>query len=288
MIVAVDEKHGIGKDNKLLFTFEEDLKRFKQITSGHNIVMGRNTFLSLPKGALPNRKNIVVSDQLDESFVGATTVDSLQAAIDACDMDKDVFIIGGASIYRQMFPYTDELYMTLIDKTFEADTFFPLLDLFEWEIDWNEPFMVTTTEEAISINFVHYIRKPGYKVKQVIMIRKDLGMSRGKIGAQVAHASIAAILRYGEWKSHDTLVLTLPKPTVKWLADKFTKVCLEVNSQDELLELYSQAENNGLPVSLIKDAGDTELGKPTYTTAAIGPWTEREINAVTGHLKLFK
>lgn len=125
MIVAVDSKNGIGKDNKLLIYIPEDLTRFKEITSGHNIIMGRNTFLSLPKGALPNRKNIVLTFDKTDKFDGAYMAYSLDEAIDFCDEDKKIFIIGGASIYEQMFDYTDYFYITSIHKEFEADTFFP-------------------------------------------------------------------------------------------------------------------------------------------------------------------
>jgi dihydrofolate reductase len=133
IIVAITDNFGIGKDNKLLCHIPGDLPRFRKITSGHTVIMGKNTFLSLPGGALKNRKNIVISDKPQDFFEGCITVFSLEDALQHCDPDKENFVIGGASIYRQFLPYAFKLYLTIIHKNFEADTFFPIFDKEEWK-----------------------------------------------------------------------------------------------------------------------------------------------------------
>lgn len=129
IIVAIAEDFGIGKNNDLLAYVSDDLKRFKKITSGHTVIMGRNTYLSLPNGALPNRQNIVITDKRDESFDKCTMVHSIDEAIDACPDNAESFVIGGAMIYKQFYPVADRLYLTKFHKTFDADTFFPEIDM---------------------------------------------------------------------------------------------------------------------------------------------------------------
>lgn len=131
IIAAVAENRAIGKNNKLLAYLPNDLKWFKKNTTGKDIIMGKNTFLSLPNGALPNRKNIVISDVENESFAGCITVHSIQAAIDEAK-SEEVFVIGGASIYKQFIDKADKLYLTKIYHHFEADAFFPEIDFTEW------------------------------------------------------------------------------------------------------------------------------------------------------------
>ena len=133
IIVAIAENGAIGFENKLLYWLPNDLKRFKALTTGHTIVMGRRTFESLPKGALPNRRNIVLTRQ-DIGFAGAERFSSLPAALEACRDDEEVFIIGGASVYREALPLADKLYITHISDTpAEADAFFPAIDPTVWE-----------------------------------------------------------------------------------------------------------------------------------------------------------
>lgn len=130
LIVAVDEKMGIGYDNHLLEAIPEDLKRFKSLTTGHVVVMGRKTWDSLPNKPLPNRKNIVISSQKQENFM--TTTECLNYIKNIKD---DVFVIGGASIYRFFLPLANRIYITLIHKNFEnVDTYFPNINLEEWTI----------------------------------------------------------------------------------------------------------------------------------------------------------
>lgn len=133
IIVALDINNAIGKDNKLLCHLPNDLKYFKTQTKGHTVIMGRNTFESLPNGALPNRRNIVLSRNKEYSCLGCELSLSLDAAIKLCKNEKNIFIIGGSSVYREAIDVADKLYVTHIDHSFEnADTFFPLIDGNKW------------------------------------------------------------------------------------------------------------------------------------------------------------
>jgi dihydrofolate reductase len=132
IIAAVARNRAIGYENKLIYWLPNDLKRFKALTTGHTIIMGRNTFLSLPKGALPNRRNIVLT-RSQKAFPGCDVFASLEDALAHCNKDEDVYIIGGASVYRQALPLANRLCLTEINDTPEkADTFFPPYD------DWKE------------------------------------------------------------------------------------------------------------------------------------------------------
>ena len=136
VIAAVARNRAIGFENKLIYWLPDDLKRFKALTSGHTIIMGRNTFLSLPKGALPNRRNVVLSRTCAE-FPGCDTYASLDEALKHCAPDEDVYIIGGASVYEQALAFADRLCLTEIDDTPDnADTFFP--DYSDWKEEWRE------------------------------------------------------------------------------------------------------------------------------------------------------
>lgn len=131
IIAAVAKNRAIGLNNKLLYWLPNDLKRFKQLTSGHTILMGRKTYESLPKGALPNRRNVVVSRSV-EKIEGCDCYSSINEALDSCDSGEQVFVIGGGSIYEQTLPLADNLYLTEVDDTpKDADTFFP--DYSEWK-----------------------------------------------------------------------------------------------------------------------------------------------------------
>lgn len=128
--------------------------------------------------------------------------------------------------------------------------------------------------------------------KQVIVIRKELGMRKGKIAAQAAHASMAVFLRAPEAVFRDVngqkeLVIALDEPSHAWLTGRFRKICLSVNSEAELVELYRKASEAGLRCALIRDSGLTEFkGVPTLTALAIGPHSNEEINPLTRHLPL--
>ena len=137
IIAAVAQNRAIGFQNKLIYWLPDDLKRFKQLTTGHTIIMGRNTFLSLPKGALPNRRNVVLSRTLT-ALPGCDVYPSLQVALDNCSPDEDIYIIGGSSVYEQALPLADRLCLTEIEDTpANADAFFP--DYTEqWHELWSE------------------------------------------------------------------------------------------------------------------------------------------------------
>ena len=138
LIVAVDKNWAIGYKGKLLISIPEDMKFFRETTTGHTVVMGKNTLLSFPNSKpLKNRNNIVIALEKDFTVEGATTVYSIEEALDEIkkyDSD-DVYVIGGGSIYKQLLPYCDKAYITYIDHSYGADTFFPNLDEDdEWEI----------------------------------------------------------------------------------------------------------------------------------------------------------
>jgi len=133
IIVAIAQNFAIGKNNDLLFHLPDDLKHFKQITNGHTIIMGRNTLLSLPKWPLPNRRHIVITDNEDDRFEGCEIAFSVSEAIEKVRNEEEAFIIGGGMVYRQFFPLVGKLYLTLVHKDFEGDTFFPEINYTEWD-----------------------------------------------------------------------------------------------------------------------------------------------------------
>jgi len=149
IIVAIAQNFAIGKNNDLLFHLPNDLKRFKQITTGYPVIMGRNTLLSLPKGALPNRRNIVITDNPDEKFERCEMVFSIDEAIAAVKEEKEAFVIGGGMIYRQFYPVAGKLYLTVVHKDFDADVFFPEVNYTEWK----ETFREDHSDEINGFNY---------------------------------------------------------------------------------------------------------------------------------------
>jgi dihydrofolate reductase len=126
IIVAIARNGAIGYNGDLVYHLPADMKRFKALTTGHTVLMGRKTFQSLPKGALPNRRNIVLTRQEGASFPGAEVYPSIEEALRHCTPQEKVYVIGGAQIYRQALPLADELEITLVhDTPLKADTFFP-------------------------------------------------------------------------------------------------------------------------------------------------------------------
>ena len=136
-IVVIADDGAIGKDNGLLCHLPADLKHFKSITMGHTIIMGRRTFESLPKGALPGRENIVVSRNADYRAEGAKVCTSIEQAVAEASMPGECFIIGGAQLYASTIAQVDKLYLTAIHAHFDdADAYFPAINPDEWtEID---------------------------------------------------------------------------------------------------------------------------------------------------------
>lgn len=133
LIAAVAENNALGKDNQLLWHLPNDFKRFKNITSDHYIIMGRKTFESFPK-PLPNRIHVIITRQKNYVQENCIIVDSLQNAIAVCPSDEEVFIIGGGEIYTQSIEIADKLDITRVHHTFDADTFFPVIDMEKWEL----------------------------------------------------------------------------------------------------------------------------------------------------------
>lgn len=155
VIAAVARNRAIGLENKLLYWLPNDLKRFKQLTTGHTIVMGRNTFESLPKGALPNRRNVVLSRSIKE-LPGCDVYPSMEEALKSCTADEDVYIIGGARVYEEAMPVADRLCLTEIDDVpAEADAFFPDYSL--WHEVWREEHG-TDEKHQYGYAFVDYVR----------------------------------------------------------------------------------------------------------------------------------
>jgi len=116
------------------------LKHFKEITSGHTIIMGRNTLLSLPKWPLPNRRHIVITDKKNDNFPGCEIVFSIEEAIEKVKNEDEAFVIGGGMIYRQFFPLAGKLYLTLVHKPFDADIYFPEINYSDWDEISREDF----------------------------------------------------------------------------------------------------------------------------------------------------
>ena len=136
IIAAVAENRAIGFENKLLYWLPDDLKRFKALTTGHTIIMGRKTFESLPKGALPNRRNIVLSRNITE-LPGCEVFPSLSAALEKCGEEEEVYIIGGSTVYAEGIAIASRLCLTEIhDTPSSADAFFP--DYSAWREVWRE------------------------------------------------------------------------------------------------------------------------------------------------------
>lgn len=159
LIVAADENNGIGVGGDQPVYIKDDLKRFKKITSGHTIVMGRKTFEALPKGALPNRRNIVLTRQNDYAPQGVETVHSSEELEQICEEQEKVFVIGGGEIYKLFMDKADLIYLTLVHHKFkEIDTWFPSIDDSKWKLESEEgPFSAVDSNTTFS--YYTYSRK---------------------------------------------------------------------------------------------------------------------------------
>jgi dihydrofolate reductase len=158
IIVAVSEDWGIGKNNELLWHISEDLQRFKKLTKGNSVIMGKKTWESLPRKPLPERKNIVLTDNPVESIENAITAYSIKDALAKCDTEEEIFIIGGGTVYRQFMPIADRLYITHVHQKVPADVYFPEIDLKLWKITEKEEFPTSETN-SIPYTYTVYIRK---------------------------------------------------------------------------------------------------------------------------------
>ncbi|MBY0757124.1 dihydrofolate reductase [Clostridium sardiniense] len=160
IIVATAQNNAIGKDNSLLWHISEDLKRFKEITSGNKILMGRKTFESLP-GILPNRPHIVLTRDINFSVDSdkVTVIHNLDEVISNYkNSDEEIFIIGGGEIYNLLMPYADKLYLTKVKKDFNADTFFPQINMNKWEVIHTSGDK-TDDKSGLIFEFIDLIRK---------------------------------------------------------------------------------------------------------------------------------
>ncbi|WP_455672044.1 dihydrofolate reductase [Phocaeicola sp.] len=159
IIVAISRSHAIGFENQLLYWLPNDLKRFKALTTGHTIIMGRKTFESLPKGALPNRRNIILTRQKGTEFTGAECFPSLAEALSHCEGEEEVFVMGGASVYKEALPLANQLYITLIDDdSKEADVFFPKIDEDLWKETGREDHQ-PDEKHLYPYSFINYERR---------------------------------------------------------------------------------------------------------------------------------
>lgn len=159
IIAAVADNYAIGKANKLPWHLSADLKHFKELTSGHAILMGKRTFESLPNGPLPNRKNIVLSSILSEGVnEGYYEADSLEDAFYLCEKEEKVFIIGGAAVYSQALEIADSMHITWVHADIVGDIFFPAIDFDQWMEKSRESFEADDKNEY-PYSFVYYERK---------------------------------------------------------------------------------------------------------------------------------
>ena len=158
IIAAIAENNAIGKNQQLLCHMPTDMKRFKELTTGHAVIMGRKTFESLPH-ALPNRKNVVLTTLPEAVFMDSFACESMGTALDLCEKEDEIFIIGGALVYRQALRIADRMLITRIHHEFkDADAFFPVVNWDLWEETEREDFPADD-KNPYPYSFVTYMRK---------------------------------------------------------------------------------------------------------------------------------
>jgi len=157
LVVVVDENNGIGKNNKLLCHLPADLKRFKELTVGHSIIMGRKTFESLPNGPLPNRRNIILTQSADYKAKNCVIAHSVKQALKNIEDEEIAFIIGGEQIYKAFIDIAKLLYITKIHHKFDADAFFPEIDNSKWKLTEHED-KKPDDKNKFSFSFRTYLR----------------------------------------------------------------------------------------------------------------------------------
>jgi len=157
LIAAAAENNALGKNNDLIWHLPDDFKRFKTLTSGYYIIMGRKTFESFPK-PLPNRTHIIISRQKNYLPDGCYVVDSLEKAIEMTPKNETVFIIGGGEIYKQSLEIADKIELTRVHHQFEADTFFPEIDVKKWQLIFEE-YHPKDEKHLYDFTFQTYVRK---------------------------------------------------------------------------------------------------------------------------------
>ena len=157
LIAAAAQNNALGKDNDLLWHLPDDFKRFKQLTTGHYIVMGRKTFESFPK-PLPNRTHVIITRQNDYLVEGCMVVNSLNEAIKKSPKNEEVFIIGGGEIYNQSIEIADKIELTRVHESFEADAFFPEIDLNVWKLT-HEEYHPKDEKHQYDFTFQTFVKK---------------------------------------------------------------------------------------------------------------------------------
>lgn len=157
MIAAVAENNALGKNNDLLWHLPNDFKRFKAVTSGHYIIMGRKTFESFPK-PLPNRTHVIITRQKDFQYEGCIVVDSIQKAIEVCPKNETIFVIGGGEIYTQSMAFADQLDITRVHHSFDADVYFPEINPEIWDLT-SETFNTKDEKHLFDYTFQTFVRK---------------------------------------------------------------------------------------------------------------------------------
>ena len=157
LIAAVAENNALGKNNDLLWHLPKDFKRFKEITSGHHIIMGRKTFESFPK-PLPNRTHVIITRQKNYVCEGCIVVQDLKEAIAVCPKNEDIFVIGGGEIYAQSIQLADQLDITRVHHSFEADVYFPEIDPKIWELT-SEVFNPKDEKHLYDYTFQTFVRR---------------------------------------------------------------------------------------------------------------------------------
>jgi dihydrofolate reductase len=158
IIAAASENNALGKDNQLVWHLPEDFKRFKTLTSGHYIIMGRKTFESFPK-PLPNRTHIIITRQADyEVPEGCIVVSGLQEAIAICPKNEEAFVIGGGEIYQQSLELVNKIDITRVHTSLEADTFFPAIETTKWKLVFEE-FHPKDEKHDYDFTFLTYVKR---------------------------------------------------------------------------------------------------------------------------------
>lgn len=157
LIAAAAENNALGKDNRMIWHLPDDFKRFKKLTTGHHIIMGRKTLESM-NGPLPNRTNIVITRQADYTYEGCIIVHSLDEALAVSPENEEVFIIGGGEIYNQSVAKADKIELTRVHTTVDADAFFPEIDSTEWELA-ESVFHGTDEKHKLEFVFETWLRR---------------------------------------------------------------------------------------------------------------------------------
>ncbi|RAR50255.1 dihydrofolate reductase [Flavobacterium lacus] len=157
MIAAVAENNALGKDNNLVWHLPDDFRRFKELTSGHPIIMGRKTFESFPK-LLPNRTHIIITRQKNYQPEHCIVVDSIEKALEFVPEEENAFIIGGGEIYKQSLDYTDVIELTRVHDSFDADTYFPEINPDSWQLV-EEEYHPKDEKHLVDFTYQTFIRK---------------------------------------------------------------------------------------------------------------------------------